>query len=117
MSELANAASTPPVLVERTGDVVLWTLNNPAARNPISEAETVDALEAAIAAVNADPSVRVAILTGAGTAFSSGGNVKHMRDRIGMFGGSPPNCGRATGTVSSASRRRCTTARFRPSPR
>lgn len=89
MSELANAASTPPVLVERTGDVVLWTLNNPAARNPISEAETVDALEAAIAAVNADPSVRVAILTGAGTAFSSGGNVKHMRDRIGMFGGSP----------------------------
>lgn len=89
MSELASASSAQPVLVERTGDVVLWTLNNPAARNPISEAETVDALEAAIAAVNADPSVRVAILTGAGTAFSSGGNVKHMRDRTGMFGGSP----------------------------
>ena len=29
------------------------------------------------------------ILTGAGSAFSSGGNVKHMRDKTGMFGGSP----------------------------
>ncbi|MEV6139438.1 crotonase/enoyl-CoA hydratase family protein [Nocardia sp. NPDC051990] len=78
-----------PVLIERTGDVVVWTLNNPDARNPISDAETVDALERAVSVVNADPSVRVAILTGAGTAFSSGGNIKHMRDRTGMFGGAP----------------------------
>lgn len=78
-----------PVLIERTGDVVVWTLNNPEARNPISEVETIDALEAAVQAVNRDPSVRAAILTGAGTAFSSGGNVKHMRDKAGMFGGSP----------------------------
>ncbi|RDI52667.1 crotonase/enoyl-CoA hydratase family protein [Nocardia mexicana] len=78
-----------PVLIERTGDVVVWTLNNPEARNPISDAATIDALEAAVAAANADPALRVAILTGAGTAFSSGGNVKHMRDRTGMFGGSP----------------------------
>ncbi|WP_433194256.1 crotonase/enoyl-CoA hydratase family protein [Nocardia sp. CA-107356] len=78
-----------PVLIERTGDVVVWTLNNPQARNPISDVETVDALERAVSAVNADPSVRVAILTGAGTAFSSGGNIKHMRDRAGMFGGAP----------------------------
>ncbi|GAB2689307.1 crotonase/enoyl-CoA hydratase family protein [Nocardia thraciensis] len=78
-----------PVLIERTGDVVVWTLNDPRARNPISDAATIDALEAAVAAANADPALRVAILTGAGTAFSSGGNVKHMRDRTGMFGGSP----------------------------
>ncbi|MEV5834858.1 crotonase/enoyl-CoA hydratase family protein [Nocardia sp. NPDC052112] len=78
-----------PVLIERTGDIVVWTLNNPEARNPVSDAETVDALEHAVSAANADPSVRVAILTGAGTAFSSGGNIKHMRDRTGMFGGAP----------------------------
>lgn len=78
-----------PVRIERTGDVVVWTLDNPAARNPISDAETVNALERAVSAVNADPSVRVAILTGAGSAFSSGGNIKHMRDRTGMFGGPP----------------------------
>ncbi len=78
-----------PVLVERHGNVVVWTLNDPDARNPISGSETIDALESAVADVNRDDSVRVAILTGTGSAFSSGGNVKHMRDKEGMFGGSP----------------------------
>ena len=78
-----------PLLVTRDGDIVTWTLNDPDARNPISEPDMIDALEHAIADVNADGSVRVAILTGAGTAFSSGGNVKHMRDKTGMFGGTP----------------------------
>ncbi|MFB8281020.1 crotonase/enoyl-CoA hydratase family protein [Nocardia colli] len=78
-----------PVLIERTGDTVVWTLNHPEARNPISEAATIDALEDAVTAVNRDPSVRVAILTGKGSAFSSGGNIKHMREKDGMFAGSP----------------------------
>ncbi|MGV9544378.1 crotonase/enoyl-CoA hydratase family protein [Nocardia beijingensis] len=78
-----------PILIERTGDVVVWTLNNPRARNPISDADTIDAIEDAVAAANRDHSLRVAILTGAGPAFSSGGNVKHMRGRTGMFGGAP----------------------------
>lgn len=78
-----------PLLVARDDDVVTWTLNNPDARNPISDPDMIEALENAIADVNADDSVRVAILTGAGTAFSSGGNVKHMRDKSGMFGGTP----------------------------
>ena len=78
-----------PVLIERDGDIVVWTLNNPEARNPISEVDTIEALEAAVGDVNRDHGIRVAILTGAGSAFSSGGNVKHMRDRAGMFGGAP----------------------------
>ncbi|WP_330230404.1 crotonase/enoyl-CoA hydratase family protein [Nocardia sp. NBC_00508] len=78
-----------PILIDRTGDVVVWTLNNPEARNPISEADTITALEDAVAAANRDHSLRVAILTGAGTAFSSGGNIKHMRERAGMFAGTP----------------------------
>lgn len=80
---------TEPLLTERRGDAVVWTLNNPESRNPISDIETVEAIEDAVSDVNRDPSVRVAILTGAGSAFSSGGNVKHMRDKEGMFGGSP----------------------------
>ncbi|MFD0359991.1 crotonase/enoyl-CoA hydratase family protein [Nocardia sp. GCM10030253] len=78
-----------PILIDRTGDIAVWTLNNPAARNPISEADTVTALEDAVAAANRDHTLRAAILTGAGSAFSSGGNVKDMRDRAGMFGGAP----------------------------
>ncbi|KAA0019488.1 crotonase/enoyl-CoA hydratase family protein [Antrihabitans cavernicola] len=78
-----------PILIEQTGNVVVWTLNNPASRNAISDGETIAALEDAVSAVNQDPTVRVAILTGAGPAFSSGGNVKHMRDKEGMFGGTP----------------------------
>ncbi|WP_039798521.1 crotonase/enoyl-CoA hydratase family protein [Nocardia araoensis] len=78
-----------PILIERTGDVVVWTLNDPQARNPISGADTIGALEDAVAAANRDPGLRAAILTGAGSAFSSGGNVKHMRERTGMFGGAP----------------------------
>ncbi|AXK84578.1 MULTISPECIES: crotonase/enoyl-CoA hydratase family protein [Nocardia] len=78
-----------PVLVERHGATVVWTLNSPRARNPISEPETIEALESAVAAAEADPDVRVAILTGAGAAFSSGGNIKHMRDKAGMFAGGP----------------------------
>jgi enoyl-CoA hydratase/carnithine racemase len=78
-----------PLLVERHGDVVVWTLNNPEARNPISELDMITALERAVDEVNGDSSARAVILTGSGTAFSSGGNVKHMRDKRGMFGGSP----------------------------
>ncbi|WP_040867196.1 crotonase/enoyl-CoA hydratase family protein [Nocardia exalbida] len=78
-----------PILIERTGDVVVWTLNNPQARNPISGTDTINALEDAVTAANRDPGLRVAILTGAGSAFSSGGNVVHMRERTGMFGGAP----------------------------
>lgn len=78
-----------PVRIDRSGDIVVWTLDNPAARNPISDPETVAALETAVAEADRDLGVRVAILTATGTAFSAGGNIKDMRDRAGMFGGSP----------------------------
>ena len=34
-------------------------------------------------------SIRAVVLTGEGTAFCAGGNVKDMRDRTGMFAGDP----------------------------
>lgn len=107
---------TDAVLTTRDGDIITWTLNRPEARNPISEPDVIEALENAVAEVNGDPSVRAAIITGSGSAFSSGGNVKHMQNREGMFGGSPPKSGRATDTASSGSHSPCTTARYRPSP-
>lgn len=80
---------TDALLRDRDGHVETWTLNRPDTRNPISEPDVVDALVAAVDEVNHDQSVRAVILTGAGSAFSSGGNVKHMRDKAGMFGGTP----------------------------
>ena len=41
------------------------------------------------AALDDDLAVRAIVLTGAGSAFCSGGNVAEMRDRTGMFAGTP----------------------------
>jgi enoyl-CoA hydratase/carnithine racemase len=67
----------PPVLFARDGDVAVITLNRPDSRNPLDQ-ETQDALIAAVQRLDTEPGIRVAILTGAGTAFSSGGNVRRM---------------------------------------
>lgn len=67
------------VLSERdaTGIVTL-TLNDPPTRNAISDPPMIDALVAAVQAADRDPATRAIILTGAGSAFSSGGNLKTM---------------------------------------
>src|SRR5690625_1352496 len=78
-----------PLLIERAGHVETWTLNVPESRNAISDPAVVEALCARVEAVNADHEVRAVVLTGAGSVFSAGGNVKDMVERRGMFGGGP----------------------------
>ena len=67
-----------PLLVERLGGdrdgVVVLTLNLPDRRNAMT-AELTTAWQAAIAELAADPGVRCVVVTGAGTAFCSGGDV------------------------------------------
>jgi enoyl-CoA hydratase/carnithine racemase len=75
---------TEPVLYEQEGHVVLITLNQPELRNAISDPAVIDALVAAVERLDADLDVRAAILTGAGSAFSSGGNVKRMSEGGGL---------------------------------
>jgi enoyl-CoA hydratase/carnithine racemase len=70
--------SSDKVLYQQDGGIVTLTINQPELRNPISGLDVIDPLVAALERMNADPSVHVAILTGAGTAFSSGGNLKAM---------------------------------------
>lgn len=79
----------PFLIVKRDGAVVTATLNRPTLRNAISTQEDILAIEQFCADVAADPSVRAVILTGAGSAFCAGGNVKDMQSRSGMFAGSP----------------------------
>ncbi len=78
-----------PVLYEQEGAVVTVTLNRPETRNAITEPDMVEGVLAACARVAADPGVRAVIVTGAGTAFCSGGNIKEVRARAGMFAGGP----------------------------
>src|SRR5205814_52611 len=62
------------------GAVAVITLNRPHVRNAIDE-ETRTALGAALNTVDHNKEVRGLILTGAGTAFCSGGDVKGMQQR------------------------------------
>lgn len=66
------------VQVEREGGIATVTLNQPDKRNPISGLDMIDALEAAMRTLDAELAVRAVILTGAGSAFSSGGDLKAM---------------------------------------
>lgn len=70
--------------------VVTLTINRPELRNPISDTEVVDGLLAVLQRIEADPTVRVAILTGAGKAFSSGGNINAMKPNAGGLNGGLP---------------------------
>ena len=80
---------TPFLLVERDGPIVTATIDRPDQRNAISTAEDIAAIEAFCAEMTADTGVRAIVLTGSGSAFCAGGNVKDMQSRSGMFAGSP----------------------------
>lgn len=81
-------SQTQAVQYQQDGGVVILTLNEPTTRNAISPA-IVEAMVEYTARINADLSVGCVILTGAGKGFSSGGNVKQMQERTGLFGGGP----------------------------
>ncbi len=64
-----------PILVERRDSTLLVTLNRPAARNAIDQ-RTAEAIAAALDRLDAAPELRVGVLTGAGSGFSSGLDLK-----------------------------------------
>jgi enoyl-CoA hydratase/carnithine racemase len=77
------------VKYEQDGAVVTLTLNDPDARNALSTQAQWDAVVDACQRVRRDQSVNCVILTGAGSAFCAGGNVKDMKNKSGIAGGSP----------------------------
>ena len=87
MTEPTPAAATDPILFERHGPIALLTLNREATHNALSGDDLFSAFETLFATLNADLSIRAAILTGKGKSFCSGGNVADMRHRTGMFEG------------------------------
>ncbi|MEM7492452.1 MAG: crotonase/enoyl-CoA hydratase family protein [Pseudomonadota bacterium] len=77
------------VKLEKNGSIATLTLNRPEMMNALGQEGDGAEVASACQEIEADPSIRVAILTGAGRAFSAGGDVKAMRDRTGAFAGSP----------------------------
>lgn len=74
----------PFVSYEKSGRVVTVTFQRPDTRNAVAEHEDCADLVEALERANADPEISALILTGAGSAFSAGGNLKNMRDRVGI---------------------------------
>jgi enoyl-CoA hydratase/carnithine racemase len=77
------------LIIERDGPVAVITLNRPQERNAISRSEYIQEIKDFCAMATADASLKAVIVTGAGSAFCAGGNVKDMRDKSGIFEGSP----------------------------
>jgi len=73
------------VIAVRDGLAVI-TMNRPETRNAVGQPADAAEFRDACLALNEDPSVRCAILTGAGASFSAGGDVKGMRSRAGPQG-------------------------------
>ena len=76
------------VIIKKAGHIATLILNRPDTRNAL-DSEVIDGIENACAGLNANIDVRVAILSGAGPSFSSGGNIKDMQNKKGLFGGTP----------------------------
>lgn len=79
----------PTLDIETRGATQIWKLNHPETGNAITDQRFIEQFERAVDEANANLEIRAIILTGEGKIFSSGGNVKEMADREGMFGGDP----------------------------
>ncbi|MDG2521734.1 crotonase/enoyl-CoA hydratase family protein [Caulobacter segnis] len=75
------------ITTEKRGHVAILTFNRPDSLNALGAPGDGDQVAAACEAVNRDPSVRCVVLTGAGRAFSAGGDVKAMKAKEGAFAG------------------------------
>ncbi|WP_033282981.1 enoyl-CoA hydratase-related protein [Streptomyces sp. NRRL F-525] len=74
------------VLTERVGAVLVTTLNRPEARNALNP-ELIDELSAVLREADTDPAVRAIVLTGAGTVFCAGMDLKAFAKGGGKFDG------------------------------
>lgn len=75
--------------MERRGHVLILTLDDPSTRNALNGDDMFAAFENIVRLANSDLDIRAVVLTGAGPAFSSGGDIRDMHRKSGMFGGAP----------------------------
>ncbi len=76
--------------ITRDGAVTTLTIDRADSMNPLGAPGDGDEFTEVCTAINRDMETRCVILTGAGRAFSAGGDIKAMQSRSGTFGGSAP---------------------------
>lgn len=69
----------PAVITEAVGEVLVITLNRPQVRNAINSAMSVGIVKA-LADLDADPSLRAGVITGAGGSFCAGMDLKSFAE-------------------------------------
>jgi enoyl-CoA hydratase/carnithine racemase len=79
----------PFLLVERNGAIATVRMNRPESRNALSDASHMNEFVDVCAALRVDRGIKVIVLTGNGSAFCAGGNIKDMKERSGIFSGTP----------------------------
>ena len=86
MLKLPEISDSTLVVADR---VAVLTLNRDDVRNALTGTTLVDDIVNTVAWINSCSEVSVLIITGSGSAFSAGGNIKEMQAREGIFAGSP----------------------------
>lgn len=72
--------------------VAILTLNRHDLRNALTGSHLIDDIVATTTWVNQTDTVSVLVITGAGSAFSAGGNIRDMAERGGDFAGDAAEC-------------------------
>ena len=74
---------------EMNEHVLTLTMSSPDTRNALTSDDQFEEFESICVEINDDKAIRAVVLTGDGSAFCAGGNVKDMRERKGLFSGDP----------------------------
>jgi enoyl-CoA hydratase/carnithine racemase len=78
MSAVLQASNEPVLLRHDAGGIATVTLNRPKQYNALSE-ELLGELQSVLDAIEKDPTVRVVVIAGSGSAFCAGHDLKQMR--------------------------------------
>ena len=97
---MTGAINYEAIKVEQTGATAQITLNRPALRNAMS-LQMVAELRAALAALEADGSVRVVVLRGAGGHFCAGADLQDMAEARMRAMQNPPEPGQVGGALDA----------------
>jgi enoyl-CoA hydratase/carnithine racemase len=69
------------ILLEIRNTIAVLTLNRPEARNALDDVMRVE-MARLVERVAGDPAIRALVITGNGSAFCAGGDIKSMRERL-----------------------------------